>query len=131
MTHRCLDLAGLRQALTSDPEFTLQTRHLTVAIRVVIEGEQSFTIIVCDGAVIEIDGVVTVFDSFDVKLEGTREHWDKLLAIHPPAFYQDFMPAMLHHGFRIEGNMETIMAYYPAIRRLGDLLRALANGDAP
>ena len=34
---------------------------------------------------------------------------------------------MAHHGFRIEGDMEMIMAFYPAIRRLGDIFRTVAG----
>ena len=122
-----LDLEALHRALREDPEFVLQARFLTTRIRVVIGETQSFMIVVTDGVVTEIDPVVTPFDRFDINLEGTEEAWQGLLSPAPAAFYQDFFPAMLHHGFRLEGDMTTIMAYYPAIRRLNDLLRTVPS----
>ncbi|MEU7816896.1 hypothetical protein [Pseudonocardia sp. NPDC049154] len=122
-----LNLAALDAELGRDPEFVLHARYLTAVFRVVIGETQSFRIVVRAGAVVEIDAVVTPFDSYDIQLAGTEEQWEALLAPVPPAFYQDFYCAMLHHGFRIEGDMETIMAYYPAIRRLAEILRGVAN----
>jgi hypothetical protein len=122
-----LNLTVLDAELRHDPEFVLHTRYLTSAVRVVIGEIQSFRIVIREGAVAETDPVVTPFDSYDIQLAGSEEQWEALLAPVPLAFYQDFYPAMLHHGFRIEGDMETIMAYYPAIRRLAELLRAVAN----
>jgi hypothetical protein len=126
-----LDLPALAAVLGRDPEFVLHARYLTATVRVVIGESQSFRIVVREGAVAEIDPVVTPFDSYDIQLAGSEEQWEALLAPVPAAFYQDFYPAMLHHGFRIEGDMETIMAYYPAIRRLGELLRVVANPGVP
>ncbi|KWX67592.1 hypothetical protein [Mycobacterium sp. NAZ190054] len=126
MTAPRLDLHALEHQLRHDPEFVLNSHQLTATIRVIIGTTQSFQIIVGNGSLTEIDPEVTPFDPYDIQLAGTDEHWTQLLAVIPPAFYQDFYPAMVHHGFRIEGDMETIMAYYPAIRRLGDLLRTVA-----
>jgi hypothetical protein len=122
-----LHLDRVRALINSDPEFTLQARHLDAAIRVVIGTAQTFRLVLSGGKLTEIDPTVTPFDSYDIQLAGSQEQWTALLAAAPIPFYQDFYPAMLHHGFRIEGNMEMIMAYYPAIRRLGDLFRAVAN----
>ncbi|MFE9445732.1 hypothetical protein ACFYO2_43965 [Streptomyces sp. NPDC006602] len=125
-----LNLAALDAELGRDPEFVLHARHLTTAIRVLIGQTQSFRIVIRDGALIETDPVVTPFDSYDIQLAGSEEQWEALLSPVPPAFYQDFYPAMLHHGFRVEGDMETIMAYYPVIRRLAEILRAVTNAGA-
>jgi hypothetical protein len=130
MTAVPLDLPTLQSALGRDPEFVLHARHLTTRLRVVIGDLQSFMIIVRDGQLVDIDPVVTPFDSYDIQRAGSVEQWEPLLAAHPPAFYQDFYPAMAHHGFRIEGDMEMIMAFYPAIRRLGDIFRAVAGSEA-
>jgi hypothetical protein len=127
MTAIQLDLTALERELRQDPEFALQSRYLTATIRVVIGDTQSFQIIIRDGAVAGVDPVVTPFDAYDIQLAGSEEHWTPLLAAIPPAFYQDFYPAMVHHGFRIEGDMEMIMAYYPGIRRLGDIFRSVAT----
>jgi hypothetical protein len=126
MTAVPLDLDALKRELSSDPEFVLHNRYLTATIRVVIGELQSFRIVVRAGEIVEVDPVVTPFDSYDIQLVGTEEQWNALLAPIPPAFFQDFYPAMIHHGFRVEGDMETIMAYYPALRRLAEIFRAVA-----
>lgn len=126
MTLKALDLGILERELRNDPELNLHRKHFDATIRVVIGDTQSFQLILRDGDDIEVDPVVTPFDGFDIQLLGTEEHWSKLLEPNPPAFYQDFYPAMVHHGFRIEGNMEMIYAFLPAVRRLGDLFRTVA-----
>jgi hypothetical protein len=119
----------LERDLKRDPEFILHSRYLTAEIRVVLGAAQSFRIVVRAGEVVDVDPIVTPFDSYDIQLAGTEEQWEALLAPTPAPFYQDFYPAMLHHGFRIEGNMEMIMAYYAAIRRLAEIFRAVATAE--
>ena len=41
----------------------------------------------------------------------------------PPAFYQDLYAAAAHHGFQVHGAVEDVGPYYPALRRLIELLR--------
>lgn len=129
MTALPLDLGAVERALRTDPEFTLHARYLTTTIRVVIGDLQTFRIVIRAGEIAEIDAAVTPFDSYDIQLTGTVDHWNALLAPMPVAFYQDFFPAMVHHGFRVEGDFETIMAYYPALRRLGEIFRAVASEE--
>jgi hypothetical protein len=124
-----MDLTALESVLRSDPEFALHSRYLTAEIRVVIGDVQSFRIVIRAGALVEIDPVVTPYDSYDIQLAGTEEQWSWLLAPTPPPFYQDFYSAMVHHGFRIEGDMEMIMAYYPAVRRLAEIFRSVAAAE--
>lgn len=129
MTAVPLNLASLQSELGRDPEFLLHARHLTTRIKVVLGEQQSFMIEIRNGDLVGIDAVVTPFDSYDIQLAGSEKLWELLLEPEPPAFYHDFYPAMVHHGFRIEGDMEMIMAFYPAIRRLGDLFRAVAASE--
>lgn len=129
MTAVPLNLSALQSELARDSEFLLHARHLTSRIKVVLGEQQSFMIEIRDGDLVGIDSVVTPFDAYDIQLAGSEELWELLLEPEPPAFYHDFYPAMVHHGFRIEGDMEMIMAFYPAIRRLGDLFRAVAASE--
>lgn len=126
MSIKPLDLQVLGRELRDDPEFNLHRKYFEAKIRVVIGETQSFQLIIRDGLDIEVDPVVTPFDGFDIQLAGSEEHWAKMLEPYPPAFYQDFYPAMVHHGFKIEGDMEMIYAFLPAIRRLGDIFRIVA-----
>src|SRR4051812_29288573 len=123
-----LDLSALERSLKQDPEFVLHSRYLTAEIRVVIGDLQSFRIVTQNGQLVEVDPIVTPFDSYNIQLAGTEEQWSALLSSPPPPFYQDFFPAMAHYGFRIEGDMEKIISYYPAIRRLAEIFRSVATG---
>ena len=49
--------------------------------------------------------------------------WAKLLAPVPPPFYQDVFGASLHHPVSLGGDVETLYAYYPAMRRVLEILR--------
>lgn len=124
-----LDLSRVRDRLNTDAEFRLHARYLTTTVRFVIGETQSFHMRISNGEIHEIDPVVTPFDTFDIQVAGSEEQWRALLAPVPAPFYQDFFPAMLHHGFRLEGDMETIMAYYPAIRRMQAIMRHIATSE--
>ena len=42
----------------------------------------------------------------------------------PKPFYQDLYAATIHHGFSVAGDTLDYCAYYPALRRLIELMRA-------
>jgi len=116
-----INVDRLRDALNADPEFRLQARYWNTQFRIVTD-TQNLLVKLSDGEVVTVDAGATPFDTWDFQLAGTAEHWAGLLAPVPPPFYQDYYAAMLYHGFRIEGNMKMIMAYYPAIRRTRQVL---------
>lgn len=122
MTLQRVNGESLPHHLNSDPEFALQAREMTARIRFVEDGVPVFLMKIVQGRVTEVDLGVTPFDAFDFQLGGTAEHWERLLVSAPEAFYHDWFPAMFHHGFQLEGNFELIMAYYPALVRLRQLL---------
>ncbi|MBJ8346954.1 hypothetical protein [Antrihabitans sp. YC2-6] len=122
-----IDAELLRNALNNDPEFRIHARYWNVQFRIVTD-EQSLLVKLIEGNVVAVDPGVTPFDGWDFQLAGTDEQWAALLAPVPPPFFQDYYCAMLYHGFRIEGNMKMIMAYYPAIRRTREVLCQIADG---
>lgn len=124
-----VDPGAIRQALNDDPEFRLQARYWSTKFRVVVD-TRALLVRVIDGVVTDVDPGATPFDSWDFQLSGSVQQWAEMLAPIPAAFYQDYYAAMLYHGFAIEGDMQRIMAYYPAIRRSLDVFRALAAQDA-
>ena len=127
-TPLALDPIELRTALNDDPEFSLQARYWNSTVRIGADG-RNWLVRIIDGIVTDVDTAATPFDAWDFQLSGTSEHWAQLLAPVPAAFFQDYYAAMLYHGFAIEGDMQQIMAYYPAIRRSLDVIRALANQE--
>jgi len=63
-----------------------------------------------------------------IGLRGPAETWAKVLSPVPPPFHNDIMPAMAF-GIVIEGEEETWWQYYPAVRRVVDLLREEVQRD--
>ena len=81
----------------------------------------------------ELAGVVEapgIFDEFAIEIAAGDDVWAKILAPVPPPFYHDLFPAQLHHGLRISGDLESVFAYYGALRRLTELMRAVHNDAA-
>jgi len=60
---------------------------------------------------------------YTVRVAAPADGWRELLAPVPRPFYQDLYGAMTRHGFVVDGDFETFFAYYPAVRRLVELLR--------
>ncbi|MGH2631780.1 MAG: hypothetical protein ACRDG3_00090 [Tepidiformaceae bacterium] len=54
--------------------------------------------------------------------------WAKLLSPVPPPMFNDLSPAATA-GLRFTGDFETYWQYYPALRRLIDLVREEWNAD--
>ena len=64
-----------------------------------------------------------------IGLRGPSAAWQKVLAPVPPPGFNDINPAMAA-GIVRDGNEELWWQYYPAIRRLIDLLREEVNANA-
>ena len=62
----------------------------------------------------------------DITIRAPRDVWDRILAAVPPPRFNDIMPARAF-GLSVEGDDEMYCQYYPAIRRLVDLLREETN----
>tara|TARA_B100001105_G_scaffold227657_1_gene198315 strand:- start:239 stop:547 length:309 start_codon:yes stop_codon:yes gene_type:complete len=65
----------------------------------------------------------------DLAISAPQQDWDELLQAVPKPFYQDLYPASIHHGFEITGDRDNYCAYYPAIRRLIEILREVRNAE--
>jgi hypothetical protein len=118
-------LAVLPDAANSDGEFAIAAR-LWDADVVFVSGDDAVRFAVRAGRVGDV-APVAADTKAPVRIVGAPEGWEKMLMTPPPPFYQDLFAAWVHHGFRIEGTIEDVMPYYPALRRLIELLRA-ANG---
>ena len=79
------------------------------------------------------DGKITVASAAlegaacDLWIAAGEDEWRALLAPIPRPFYQDLIAAARHHGFTTVGDHTHLCAYYPALRRLVELMRELAN----
>lgn len=111
-----MELDRLSEAANLDPEFRIAARLWTAAIRLERGGDAQL-VRVEDG---RIESVGPAGDRpGDVCIRGPVEGWQELLAELPRPFYQDLWGAVTHHGFEFDGDN----AYYPAVRRLIELMR--------
>jgi hypothetical protein len=116
-------LANLRQ----DPEWALAARFWTARIGFFVDDEQhSMTIENGQAVSFRSDGPAS--PSSTLRIGGPSASWRELLRPVPRPFFQDFLPASLHHGFVCEGDLESFYAYYGAISRiLVAMRRAVAD----
>jgi hypothetical protein len=63
----------------------------------------------------------------DVFVGASEEDWRELLAAVPRPYFQDLFGAQLMHGVRLPEDPLAYAAYYPALRRLMQLLSASAE----
>lgn len=121
-----IDAIDLKNALNGDPEFHLHARYWTTQFRIGTD-TQGLLVKIFEGEVVNVDPAATPFDTWEFQLLGSDAQWAELLAPVPAPFFQDYYVAMLYHGFKIEGDMRRIMAYYPAIRRTRSVLAQVVH----
>ena len=119
----------LTTAVNDDPEFRLCGRLWTTRIRYRM-GDDAFILDIRNGELANIVEAPGIFDDFEIEIAAGDDVWEKILAPVPPPFYHDLFPAQLHHGLRISGDLESVFAYYGALRRLTELMRAVHNDAA-
>jgi hypothetical protein len=117
-----IDPEAVIAALDADGEFRLAARYWTGTLDLGV-GSTTWTLTLRDGRVIAMSrsrGEVAT-----VCVEGPDPEWLELLAPEPRPFYQDLWGATFRHALRLEGDPAFVAAYYGAIRRLIEILRAL------
>ncbi len=111
----------LARRVNEDGEFRLASRFWDARLRLDLGGE-SRRLCFRNGELCEVEpceGDV----SFDLQISAPVEDWERLLAPVPRPFYQDLLGALLHHGFQLSADPLDYAAYYPALRRLVEILR--------
>ena len=122
-----LDWGRVKTKVNADGEFGIHARMWNSTLRISI-GDQRTRIDIEGGTVKEIQpwhgGGPT-----DLAISAPQQDWNELLRAVPKPFYQDLYPASIHHGFEITGDRDNYCAYYPAIRRLIEILREVRNAE--
>jgi hypothetical protein len=119
----------LSQVANQDPEFRIHTRFWNTALRLDM-GDNAVLIRIKDGEITEVKSGRYKFDLLEtanIHIEGPADGWEKFLELVPKPFYVDLWGATAHHGFTVSGEMESFYAYYPAIRRLFDIMRTITH----
>lgn len=119
----------LQEVANRDPEFRLAARFWNTALRLEM-GNEALLLRIEKGQIAELLSGHQAFaflTQVNIVVSAPTNDWQKFLERIPKPFYVDLWGAMTHHGFKVGGDMESLYAYYPAVRRLFDIMRTLAN----
>ena len=119
-----IDTQRLVAAANADGEFSLLARMWNARINIANDADV-FALTVVQG---RITGTDAASANADVHIRGPRAGWDEMLRPLPKTVLSYLRAAAVHHGFSIAGDLMHTAAYYPAIRRLIELLREVRNG---
>jgi len=121
---------GLADRIKADAEFAENARFWTGRLRLDVEGAHSRRFHMEDGKLASIEECEPTAHS-ELSISARPDVWREMLAAEPRPFYQDIYGASLYHGLVIDQRNEDLAAaYYPAIRRLVELLREHRNAIA-
>jgi hypothetical protein len=116
-----LDFSTLAQRANADGEFALHARFWNATIRIEV-GTASYRLDIRDGKLNACAPWLGAIAA-DLAIGADEAEWNKLLEPMPKPFYQDLYAATIHHGFSVAGDTLNYCAYYPALRRLVELMR--------
>ena len=113
------DLGGrVRARCEADGEFRLAARFWTGSVRLNLPGGPVLVALE-DGAV---SNAADSAAEATLTISAPDDVWAKLLSRVPPPMFNDLAPAAAF-GLTVDGDLETYWQYYPAVRRLVDLVR--------
>jgi hypothetical protein len=107
-----------------DGEFVLAARLWSADVAFV-SGNEVAGIVVRDG---KLRADAAAAERATIRVSGPPEGWRLMLQTVPQPFYHDLFGAMMHHGFAIEGEMQSVYPYYAALRRFVELMRTAGEG---
>ena len=104
-----------------DGEFRIAARLWNATLRFDV-GERSVALAVSDGEIRTVRPCAPG-SRCDASVSGPAEEWEELLARVPRPLHQDLFGGISLGRFQLEGDVEAFYAYYPAVRRLVDIVR--------
>ena len=117
-----LPVDAVREALNSDPEWTIAGRYWNARIRFYTETEDYFLRVI-DGRVESFRHGTDGYQASTIQIGGPRATWQEMLAPHPKPLFNCFYPAMVHNGLALGGDLVSLYAYYGALARLLVVMR--------
>ena len=116
-------------AANNDPEFRIAARFWNSTLRLEM-GADPLVIRLEKGQITEVASGHEAFGLLvpsDIIIFAPVEDCKKFLERIPKPFYVALFGATIYHGFKVGGDMASFYAYYPAVRRLFDIMRSLVN----
>lgn len=121
------DPERVRALANADPEFTLAARAWNMTVRLDV-GDAPYVLEIRDGRIagfVALDSAQAARLGHDVRIAAPVEDWRQFLRPIPRPFFQDLFAALEREHFEFEASDPFhFMAYYPAARRLFELMRA-------
>ncbi len=116
-----IDWTTLARRLDEDGEFRVASRLWTATVRLDL-GDDSRVLRIEDGRVLTVEAT-TAEAPCDIFVSGPVELWTRMLEPVPAPFVHDLFPASFHHGLAMNPDILDYAAYYPALRRMLEVLR--------
>jgi hypothetical protein len=125
-----IDGARIRDAANTDPEFAIAARFWTGDVRFDV-GSQAHALRMKDGRVVAFEALTAPPDGapWDLWVSAPPEAWEQMLQPLPRPFWHDFMAAASRQGVALAGDPARFGPYYPALRRLLEIMRTLPRED--
>jgi len=119
-----LDVAAIRERANADGAFRRSARFWSARVGFEL-GSNCFELRVKDGRVEDFARVPGLEGSFDFRISGPAQAWEKLLAPVPPPGYQDLrFGGSGGVGFKIRGDLiEKVAPHYAALQDFLDVVR--------
>lgn len=121
-----LDWLLLMGRANADGEFCLHARYWNARLRIV-HGAERIRLDVVDGEIRRTGPWDPADFSADLTISAPDADWNALLEPLPRPFYHDLWAASVHHGFELSGERLHLCAYYPAVRRLVEIMREVRH----
>lgn len=121
------DWQRLLQHANADGEFRLHARFWNARVRIGHGSERTLLEMVA-GEMRRAQPWDAADFGANLEIAAPPDEWDALLERLPRPFYHDVWAANVHHGFNLAGDSLNLCAYYPAVRRLIELMREVKHG---
>jgi hypothetical protein len=118
-----IDVDQFLETVNEDPEFKIAARFWDTLLKIEM-GDRHGIFTVLQGEITRVNLNPGPRDPWKIKIEAPEEDWRKFLEAVPRPFYHDLAAASAHHGFNYQGDIESFNAYYPAIRRMFEVMRS-------
>ncbi len=117
-----LEMDQFRCELNKDPEFKIAARFWETSLKIEM-GDKHCILHIRDGEITGANPRPGFYDPWKIKIRAPEKDWQRFLETIPRPFYHDLFAASIHHDFVFEGDLESFFAYYPAIRRMFEVMR--------
>jgi hypothetical protein len=119
-----LDMQKFCERANRDPEYLIAARFWNASLKIEME-DSAHVLKVRDGQ-LAVEAASSTSEACNIAISAPLEDWKKMLEPVPQPFYQDLFAATVYHGFSYDGDLELMFAYYPALRRMVELMRECA-----